>query len=230
MTTRLCFGFIAALLSLAALGPARAMEFTTATVDLPRCSPACPAIIVASGEIALDSDVAFVRFVASRMGARPSGQRGISRVVVMSSPGGNVLGSMRLGLVLRTLGFAVMVGQIRDGALVTARCYSACAYTLAGGLSRIVPPGSQVGVHRAWTRRRLQRDIAGSGSIDAHVSSDGVSPVIERYLTRMGVSRDLVALADTIPSSDIRVLSAQELTRLRVVTPATSRAPRKRRG
>ena len=109
---------------------------------------------------------------------------------------------------------------------VTARCYSACAYTLAGGKRRIVPDGSSVGVHRAWTARTGQRDITGTGTIDAQVATEGFSPVLARYLRMMGVSGQLVALADATPSSEIRVLTRAELSRLRVVTPQA----RERRG
>ncbi len=203
---------------------ASAMSFELTALPGEACAPNCPLVIAASGEIALDSDERFVRFVQLQV----VGQR-VTSVVLMSSPGGNLVGSIRLGLVMRQLGFSIMVGQARAGRFLTARCYSACAYTLAGGRRRIVPEGSEVGVHKAWTNQRRQRDIVGSGTIDARISVEGFSPFLSRYLQSMGVSNQLVALADATPSSDIRVLSREELSRLRVITPKETGGKRRRR-
>jgi hypothetical protein len=210
----------------AASSPAAAMRFTVEPLPASQCPDQdCPALIVASGEIGLDADVEFVSFVATQAASRR-----VSSTILMSSPGGNLLGSLKLGIVVRQLGFSIMVGQIADGSLKTARCYSACAYALAGGRTRIVPRGSEVGVHRAWMRDFEQRDIAGTGLIDPKSSATSVNPVIARYLSSMGVSRQLVALADGTPSSEIRVLTTAELSRLRLSTgegrPARKRAPR----
>ncbi len=202
-----------ALFLLVAMAPASAMTFSLATLRDGTCDADCARVIVASGEIGLDSDQVFFDFVRSDVLGRP-----VKSIVLMSSPGGNLVGSLKLGIVMRQLGFSIMVGQISGGSLATARCYSACAYTLAGGRQRIVPEGSEVGVHRAWTRRSGQRDPGGGGSIDAQVSTEGYSPVLARYLRMMGVSGELVALADATPSSSIHVLSRAELSKLRMVT------------
>jgi hypothetical protein len=194
--------------------PAAAMRFSIEELPVSQCpSGACPAVIVASGEIGLDSDTDFIGFI----GREVTGRR-VSSTILMSSPGGNLLGSLKLGIAVRQLGFSIMVGQISDGALKTARCYSACAYTLAGGRTRIVPSGSEVGVHRAWVKDFEQRDIAGTGLINPKTHATGVTPVIQRYLSTMGVSSQLVALADGTPSSEIRVLTPAELTRFRLAT------------
>jgi hypothetical protein len=51
--------------------------------------------------------------------------------------------------------------------------------------------------------------------------------MLETYLRRMGVSGKLVALANATSADDIRVLSRNELARLRVVT-ASGRNGRRR--
>ncbi|MGL4439698.1 MAG: hypothetical protein ACRCUE_10510 [Bosea sp. (in: a-proteobacteria)] len=215
-----CFGVAA---YLAAASPAEAMNFSLNSISDPACGNACPKIIVASGEIQLDSDDKFIRFIKAEVFPQK-----ITSVVLMSSPGGNLVGSLKLGVVIRQLGFSVMVGQVSGGSFMSARCFSACAYTLAGGRGRIVPEGSQVGVHKAWTNERPMRDIVGSGTIGARVSVEGYTPVVERYLKLMGVSQQLMALADATPSSDIRILSRSELASLRMMTSA--RPQKKRRG
>jgi hypothetical protein len=214
--TALVLGLMAASL------PAAAMTFSLNAISDPSCGTNCPKIIVASGEIELDSDDKFIRFIRAEVLPQK-----ITSVVLMSSPGGNLVGSLKLGVVIRQLGFSVMVGQVSGGTFMSARCFSACAYTLAGGRSRIVPDGSQVGVHKAWTNERPMRDIVGTGDIGARVSVEGYSPVVERYLKLMGVSQQLIALADATPSSDIRILSRAELSSLRVMT--ATRPQKKRR-
>jgi hypothetical protein len=216
---------MALMAALAAPVPATAMTFSLTAIADPSCGGNCPKIIVASGEIALDSDARFIRFIRSEVLPQK-----ITSVVLMSSPGGNLVGSLKLGAVIRQLGFSVMVGQVSGGRFLSARCFSACAYTLAGGRSRIVPEGSQVGVHKAWTNERPMRDIVGSGNIGARVSVEGYSPVVERYLKLMGVSQQLMALADATPSTDIRILTRSELASLRVMTGATPEKKRRRGG
>jgi hypothetical protein len=193
-----------------------AMTFSLNAINDPSCGRECPKIIVASGEIELDSDDKFVRFIKSEVLTEK-----ITSIVLMSSPGGNLVGSLKLGMAIRQFGFSVMVGQVNGGVFMSARCYSACAYALAGGRSRIVPDGGQVGVHKAWTNERSMRDIVGGGNIGARVSVEGYSPVVERYLKLMGVSERLMALADATPSSSIRVLNRAELKSLRVMTGST---------
>lgn len=213
---------VALLALLLVSAPATAMSFSLNAIADALCGNECPKIIVASGEIELDSDERFLRFIKSEVYPKK-----ITSVVLMSSPGGNLVGSLKLGIVMRELGFSIMVGQVRGGSFLSARCFSACAYTLAGGRSRIVPEGSEVGVHKAWTNERPVRDIVGTGTIGARVSVDGFTPVVEQYLKRMGVSGQLMALADATPSSEIRILSRAEMTKLRVMT--ASRPQKKRR-
>jgi hypothetical protein len=108
--------------------PALTMSFVLSPMADPDCGASCPLVIVASGEIELDSNERFFSFVTSKV----VGQK-VTSVVLMSSPGGNLVGSLRLGILMRQLGFSIMVGQVRNGRFMTANCFSACAYTLAGG-------------------------------------------------------------------------------------------------
>ncbi len=216
---------VAALFWLTSASAVSAMTFSLQDLDDPSCGAACPKVIVASGEIELDSNDRFFNFVRSEVLGRK-----VASLMLMSSPGGNLVGSIKLGMIVRQLGFSIMVGQVRSGSFLTARCYSACAYTLAGGKTRIVPEGSEVGVHKAWTKATGQRDILGGGTIDGQVSTEGFSPVLERYLSMMGVSRQLVALADGTPSTSIRVLSRGELSQLRVMTGARPQKKRRSNG
>jgi hypothetical protein len=208
----------------AAASPASAMTFSFAELQLDTCAPNCPSVIVASGEIGLDTSDEFFAFVRSQVLSR-----NVASMILISSPGGNVVGSLKLGAMIRTLGFSLMVGQVRGGQFFAANCFSACAYTLAGGKRRVVPDGSQVGVHAAWTRSSSMRDIVGSGTIDPRVPSDRVAVVLSRYLSTMGVSPQLVAIAETTPSSQIRVLTRAELSSLRLARASLAEPRTKRR-
>lgn len=206
------YGFVIAALLLSA-APAFAMTFALNEIEDTNCGTKCPKIIVATGEIEFDSDDKFISFIKTEVYPQK-----ITSVVLMSSPGGSLVGSLRLGVVIRQLGFSVMVGQVSAGRFFSARCFSACAYALAGGRSRIVPEGSEVGVHKAWTIERPTAENAGSSDIGRRVSVEGYTPVVERYLKMMGVSRQLMALADATPSTQIRILSRSELAKLRIMT------------
>jgi hypothetical protein len=209
-----------------------AMSFSLANLSLPQCEPACPLVIVASGEIALNSDQDFFDFVRTQVVGRQ-----VAQVVVMSSPGGNLMGSLKLGVILRQLRFSTMVGQVRGGSLLSGACYSACAYAVLGGRQRLVPQGSQVGVHRAWLRTWQERDIVDGGFLQkspalSPQAGDGVDDVLRSYLRHMGISPQLAAIASSTPSDQIRILTRQELSQLRIVRGGERRGERgnERRG
>ena len=61
--------------------------------------------------------------------------------------------------------------------------------------------------------------ILGRGAIEPGFDAARFTPLLTRYLQSMGVSGGLAALADATPSNDIRLLSREELSRLRVMTP-----------
>lgn len=113
------------LLSFAAL-PAHAMDFSL------RQSPE-PAIL-ASGEITT-GDAARFEALVSRLRPRPS-------VVYFASNGGLIVESMKLGLALRSAGFASRIGP-------GATCASACVFAFLGGVIREVDGSARVGVHMA---------------------------------------------------------------------------------
>src|SRR5687767_9198153 len=77
---------------------------------------------------------------------------GVPRTLVISSPGGNMVSALRLGITLRQLGIRTVVGSIAQDAygqrsLGAGQCHSACVLVLMAGVNRVVMPGSLVGVH-----------------------------------------------------------------------------------
>ncbi|MBV9221353.1 MAG: hypothetical protein JOY94_18185, partial [Methylobacteriaceae bacterium] len=110
------------------------------------CGRSCVEIIAAEGEITDQTPEQFLAFASSNVGASQA-----RNVLFLDSPGGNVVGALRFGRMLRKLGTAVVVARVipgdgvQAGGIAAARCMSACVYALMGGKKRVVPPESQVG-------------------------------------------------------------------------------------
>jgi hypothetical protein len=88
------------------------------------------------------------------------------------------------------------------------QCFSACSLAFLGGVYRYVPSGSALGVHRAWTAARSDRDFDGGQIVAARISS---------YLKEMGIDSELFNLMVSAGKDQIRVLTDEELRTLHVV-------------
>jgi hypothetical protein len=177
----------------------------------------CANVIVAEGRMTRETPAKFAEFVKAQNRIGPT-----RNVVVMSSPGGHVGGSLAFGLMLRQLGTTVMVAKAEsspDGVVTSMRptsCYSACAYTLMGARKRIVPSGSRVGVHRMHsfasgvdpTRETQSRRFNTAGQTEVMT--------LKRYVSAVGVDPRVIDLAETVDPDEIRVLSHDEMRAFRM--------------
>jgi len=209
------------LLALAALfaapsAYAEEMSFRLATMGSAHCADHCARVIVAEGEIVEDSADAFVSFLRNQ--GRETELRGI---VLLDSPGGRVVASMQLGQALRRLGMAVIVARVEQegGALVSGRCYSACVYALMGGRRRVIPHQSRVGVHRMFNYVDGVDPTSGETLRERRYDDGGMRRALLRYSASMGVSRDLIALAERTSPDRVHLLSAAEIARWRLGSP-----------
>lgn len=202
----------------AAPASAEGMSFRLVTLDGRRCGTDCPQVIAAEGEIVRDTPDAFSSFVGAHAGGRLRG------VLLLDSLGGKVVASMELGRALRRLGMAVVVARLaaddaQNGYLVAGRCYSACVYALMGGRKRVIPPQSKVGVHRMFVDS-THLDLAGGDFVrERTYADDGMRALLMRYSHAMGVSGDLISLAERTSSDRVRVLTAGEIARWRLGSP-----------
>lgn len=188
--------FVAALaFAVLPVAAADAAAMTFKPVDIGDCRTSCRKVLLAEGEIMSDSDLAFQR--ASRKAGR-------GRTVLLNSPGGNILGSLKLGFAFREAKAAV--GVVSGGG-----CYSSCAFALLGGVDRSVPEDAQFGVHGFADRRTKVplRDL----SYDKDIYG-----FLRAYAEEMGVSPTLIAMAEKTRNDDMRILSREELKKTRVVT------------
>ena len=226
-TSRRHAGFLLFIGSLCIIGffgsqPARAqtapMQFHLARIDEGGCARDCPQVIVAEGVIEEDTPQAFIDFV--RAAAAQPGARG---VVLLSSPGGRVVASMRLGAALRKMRAAVIVARSwREGdrdLTVAGQCMSACVYAMMGGVKRIVPAESRVGIHRM---SREEGGVGGARSPHATTRSYASNDMVDalaNYAAQMGVNPTVIRTAERISPDEIHFLSPAELQGWRLASP-----------
>ena len=216
MVFRTWFRFFLGLLVLSLFpGPAVAdMAFRLVPFGDPaRCGPRCPKVIGAEGEITNNTPKAFLEFVAANVDDPQ-----VHSVVFLHSQGGGVAAAMRLGQMFRKTGVLAVVARVAPGEgtalnIPGARCFSACVYALMGAKKRIVPPTSLVGIHRMFFYDNV-RDAA-SGTEEQHRtygSSEFVAQ-LAHYASSMGVSRDLIYLAEKIDPDHLHIVTTAELQR-----------------
>jgi hypothetical protein len=196
-----------------------AMGFDLVTIGDGRCGAQCPRAIVAQGEINDETAGAFIAFLNERLAAA-----NVKSIVLMDSPGGKVMAAMDFGRELRRLGMAVVVARPTaqtgiSGALAPARCYSACVYALMGGRRRVIPPRSLVGVHRmfAYTTSFNASELAFQRELS--LDSGEMRDSLARYSRSMGVSSDIITLAERISHDQLRLLTGAEIARWRLASP-----------
>ena len=178
-----------------------------------------PQVIAAQGEIGEDTPDAFVNFVRENVGGGH-----LHGIVLLDSPGGKVVASMELGQAIRRLGMAVIVARptaatsSRQLSLASGRCYSACVYALMGGARRVVPPESRVGVHRMFNYS-TSFDFAEGGLVrERNLDDGGMRETLANYARQMGVSVDLVNLAERTSPDQLYMLTGADIARWRLAS------------
>jgi len=193
------------------------MSFRLATLAGGQCGARCPQVIVAEGVIEEGTPEAFVAF--AKTAAVEARLRGM---ILLNSPGGRVVASMRLGEVFRKLRLAVAVARyekVGDRAGPSAgRCMSACVYAMMGGVKRVVPPESQVGIHRMSTTGYSESQPHRPSTPTVAYADEEMVSTLAGYASRMGVSSTLIRTAETISPDDIHILSSTEMRRWRLAT------------
>ncbi len=137
-------------------------------------------LILAQGQIERQSSDLLAQF-ASEL---PRGT-----TVVFQSMGGDLLGGLRLGQLIRARGFNTYLPARLEGSESTlkdtkwqGKCISSCAYSFLGGLERKVQSGGQYGVHQF---RGLDNGLD-------PVQTQKISAILGKYMDAMGVSRLLL--------------------------------------
>ncbi len=193
------------------------MRFEVDRLDTPDCGVKCPNVVVADGVIEPDTPAAFIDFARSAA-LSPN----LKSVLLINSPGGNVVASMELGAVLRRLKMAAVVASYgyegSRGGPVAGECVSACVYALMGAVRRIAPPASKVALHRMSVATTEIATRGHTGGITKRFADNRLVDVVAAYARRMGVDPNVVITAESLRADNIRLLSGREMQRWRLAT------------
>jgi hypothetical protein len=129
-------------------------------------------------------------------------------VVLLSSPGGSLEQAIIMGETIRARSLATAVGVADpSGDVRPAYCASACVMAYAGGWPRYGVENSALGVHRFTTSAEVADPVA---------DAQRVTGSILRYMTRMGVSAEIVgAMSET---REIHWLNDRDAQAMNLVT------------
>lgn len=128
--------------------------------------------------------------------------------VTFDSPGGSLLGGLRLGYALRRLGVHSNVGPNQV-------CHSACAFAFLGGLERTV--SGEYGLHAASIRTKIgPGDVAGVLDTVQYLGA-----VTTSYVQAMTGRSDVAIRALATSAAKIDVLDDAKLVSMRVITQAS---------
>jgi hypothetical protein len=182
------------------------------------CGAHCPQVIVADGQISNSTPDEFLRFLREN-----AGRQDLRTVVFLNSDGGYVVASMELGQIFRRIGAATVVARLSpsfrgSSRFMTAKCLSACVYAFMGGVKRVSPPGSVLGIHRMFANQARGGGIFGDGPVERVYDNGSMASLLANYSSRMGVSRDLIRYAEHISSQNIHVITPAELARWRLAS------------
>ncbi|MDP2355438.1 MAG: hypothetical protein Q8M31_05175 [Beijerinckiaceae bacterium] len=183
------------------------MTFRTMPVGA-NCGSRCPLMIVAEGDITLSTPDRFVEFVQRQ--SRDPRMRG---VVLINSPGGRVGASMQLGKFFRQAGVAVIVGRAGSRGIAPGNCFSACVYALIGAKKRVIPRVSKIGVHRMVAFDYGRRGDDDMNRYEAVFATPELVQRLSDYVGSMGVSREVISMAERISHDKLRILTPQEIRR-----------------
>ena len=219
--------FMAPLLgtSLEARAATEPMAFHLNAIESPtsckkHCDRAVSAdVISAEGAITNDTADDFLAFLQQHVR-----DQDLRPVVLIHSPGGTVVGAMKLGMMFRKIGAAVIVAravgeQGSDRAhVVPGACMSACVYAFFGGKRRVIPPVSRLGIHRMAIYAH-SHDPAGGEQVTRTYGTDDLVTALSDYTKQMGIDPEVIDEAEQIAPESIHIVTAREIMRWRLGSP-----------
>jgi hypothetical protein len=166
------------------------------------CGKTCRSWISAVGPITERTPDDFAAFAAQ------SNVQGAT--LVLDSVGGSVLGTIRLGHLVRgfdittTVGTTV-IGAAADGSITAsvshaeASCESMCGFVLLSGVRRYVPPEARVMVHQIWlSKKRVHPESASYNAEEISLVERDIGS-LARYTVEMGGGIELLQAALSVP-------------------------------
>jgi hypothetical protein len=122
-------------------------------------------------------------------------------IVVLNSPGGDVLTAIKMGEIARATAAKMYVMPGYD-------CSSACVLVFAAGVDRFLAEGGRLGLHRpAFTDFE---SFARLGQENATKTYSDLLMVVEKYLSAMRINPEFSRLLLETKSSDITYIGQEE--------------------
>jgi hypothetical protein len=176
--------------------------------------------IVADGEITNDSATDLQNYLNTNWGFAT---HKVPYDVFLNSPGGNLVGGIKLGEFIRKNHFTTTVSKIvpipidpRHAMPAPGACESACAIAFIGGTERYTEAG-RLGVHQFYNQLSLNDPSQRLFNALDMSAQQTVSAILIDYAFRMGVDPRFIALASATPPNQMHYLNKEELETLKVV-------------
>jgi ATP-dependent protease ClpP protease subunit len=159
-----------------------------------------------SGKISNGDASTFESFLAQhsdRILSDVADETRVPKLRIIHSDGGNVEESLKIGTLIRKFQLSVEIP-------FDSHCYSSCIFLLAGGVDRY--PHGKVGIHRPYFNDLDSKKTY----IEIRNERDRINDLIGDYLKQVDVSEQILQLMLSVPPEEIKILSLQELEKLRL--------------
>jgi hypothetical protein len=156
--------------------------------------------IFASGEIDAEASTRFEKFVNDNSID--------NAIVIFDSPGGSLIGGLKLGSLIRNLYFDTAIGLygVNGHRIFEGLCASSCAYAFAGGAYRYFYDGKEkLGIHQFYSSNQNIGDVG-----DTQV----LSSVLIAYLQDMGINAKAFVMASSARGNEMFWLTQQQAEQL----------------
>lgn len=207
------------------------------------CEPNCHEWLAAQGAITNETLDELRRALAAVNGRKPP--------LLVYSTGGTVEVAIAMGELIRQHGLDVAVARTVFSQREPARgtideksplCVSACTLAIAGGVRRIIPPQSRIGVHqqtvvetetttvrdyqivrrregdRIVERRELVNERKETKTVKQEQATGEIDAKMARYLQAMGLDRSFLQLTVSTPADTMRYLKPEEMLSTTIAT------------
>lgn len=220
----------------AKLSAATPLTFYVVTGEPNSCGPGCSEWIAVEGRFTVGSASQF-RALITRLGKQ-------KLPIFFHSPGGLIDEALSIGRLMREKGMTVGVGRTtpdgcadekqkqecderkKSGKKLHAdlrtsdgRCSSACVYAILGGKTRVISPGAQLGVHAGRSvsianKQVKEVDLSKVSAQRQKASRQRLKDKLRDYVREMGVSTELVDVAEAVPNEKLYNLTRNQIARL----------------